>query len=184
MKRGKPDPVLKPFRVSTSDDFTGTRGLLLAPDARSVYASARGEKGGEKEWGFDEIPLTFPFKRPQPQKWRNLARWPFEPGSENSIGLDLGGWAFNESGTVLMIAANRQTFVIDTASGKELGRLEGHAYTPDCVAVSADGTRIATADLYGLVRLWDAKTLRPLHDAPISPRRSNTRNCRPTASGC
>src|SRR5262249_7620880 len=79
---------------------------------------------------------------------------------------DLSGFAFTPNGRELVVAIDRKTFIIDIVAGKELGKLEGHAETPFRVAISADGSCIATADRYGLVRLWDANSLRALHDAP------------------
>ncbi len=134
--------------------------LMLAPDGRSLVIHA----AGEKEWGFDRIDIN-PFR-----KTRELIRLPYGPVGAHGHRpgeRDGGASAFSASGGVLVVATqDHTTLVIDSFTGKELGRLEGHADTPDNVAVSADGTRIATADSLGLVRLWDAKTYRPVNDPP------------------
>ncbi|QJW96060.1 WD40 repeat domain-containing protein [Frigoriglobus tundricola] len=171
VERGK--PWGQPFRVRSTEQLPRLRGpdssrnvishkLVLAPDARSVYVPAE----ENKVWGFDEAPLVLPQNDTDPKRRRSVIRWPNDPNAEVRWCSDGGGSAFSGDGNVLVIAANRKTYVIDLVGGKELGRLEGHGSTPGAVAVSADGTRIATADRFGLVRLWDARTFRPLHDAP------------------
>lgn len=145
--RGKPE---KPVRVP------GGERLMLAPDARSLVAFS----ASDREWGFDVVPVAPPYKSaPKPER---RIRWP-RPRDGSDV-RDEGGFAFFASGEKLAVAADRGTFVIDTATGKELGRLDGHADGPTAVAVSADGQRIATADVFGLVRLWDAKTFRAIHE--------------------
>jgi hypothetical protein len=52
--------------------------------------------------------------------------------------------------------------VRDFDEKKDLARLTGHFARATAVAVSADGRRIATASADGLVRVWDARTYRPL----------------------
>ncbi|AWM41582.1 WD domain, G-beta repeat [Gemmata obscuriglobus] len=146
---GKPK---RPVRVPD-----GAR-LMYAPDARSLAVFT----AGDREWGFDVIPIVEPYK--SPPRTRQRLRWPLpHPETEAHDG---GGFAFFPSGDILAVATGRGTLVLDTSRGKELARLEGHADTCGAVAVSADGTRIATADGFGLVRLWDAKTFRSLHEAP------------------
>lgn len=130
--------------------------LMLTPDAGAVVVLvAEGE-----EWGFD----LFEFAT---AKRRTLARWRSEKPPE-----DQGGFAFAPSGRELVVAAGGKTYVLDVVGGTELGRLEGHAGAAGAVAVSADGATIATADAFGLVRLWNAATFRPLgavsgHRAPV-----------------
>lgn len=147
--RGKPE---KPVRVP------GGERLMLAPDARSLVAFV----AGDRDWGFDVVPIVLPHK--SSPRDRQRVRWPVP--RDGSDVYDEGGFAFFPPGEKLAVAADRGTLVIDTAAGKELGRLEGHADAPTAVAVSDDGARIATADAFGLVRFWDAKTFRPLTEAP------------------
>ncbi|MCI0704705.1 MAG: hypothetical protein L0241_26920, partial [Planctomycetia bacterium] len=148
---GKP---ARPVRVRDSGRF------MLTPDGQSLIVLAV----EEKEWGFDLVNLT-------DGKSRQLVRWPITPPEGEAEGEgeyefeQWGGCAFFPLGKGVVIGNGRKAVVIDLVAGKELGRLEGHSGTLTAVTVSADGTRIATADDYGLVRLWDAKTLRPLHDA-------------------
>jgi WD40 repeat protein len=130
--------------------------LMLTPDAKGlvVFASDR------EEWGFD----LFDFATGERS---TLTRWRYTAEQLDDGGpADRGGFAFSPSGRELAVAAGGKTYVLDVIRGKELGQLEGHADTPSAVAFSADGTTIATADTHGLVRLWDANTLRAIHDAP------------------
>ncbi len=168
---GKPQPPmlvsnaagLAPTLIDVPTGKAIAHRLMLAPDGRSLALHA----ADEKEWGFDVAPLTLPYKS-APRKPARI-RLPYGPANEflhRGGEWDGGGYAFFPAGEKLAVATDRFTVVIDTVSGKELGRLEGHADTPSAVAVSADGTVIATADEHGLVRLWDAKTYRPVHDVP------------------
>lgn len=130
--------------------------LMLTPDARGLVLYTE----EEQEWGFDHFDLAT-------GKQRALVRWPETiPRTANETRIDRGGWAFTPNGRALVVAIDGKTLVLDIAQGKEVGRLEGHADTPTAVAVSADGSCIATADRFGLVRLWDAQTFRALNDAP------------------
>lgn len=54
--------------------------------------------------------------------------------------------------------------VRDFASKKDVARLTGHFARVTAVAVSPDAKLLATASADGLIRIWDAKTYRPLHD--------------------
>jgi WD40 repeat protein len=72
--------------------------------------------------------------------------------------------AFSPDAGRLLITVSRGAAVLDVATGKERGRLEGHAAELSAFAFSPDGKRIATADENGLIRLWDAVTLRPLNE--------------------
>jgi hypothetical protein len=54
--------------------------------------------------------------------------------------------------------------VRDFAAKKDLARLTGHFARVSAVAVSPDGTKLATASSDGLIRVWDAATFRPLHE--------------------
>jgi WD40 repeat protein len=139
----------------------GTR-LMVTPDSLGLVVFNQ----GVSEWGFDQYDLTTGEKR-------QLTRWKYDP-NDPAQPIDWGGFAFTPSGRELVVVVagkDRRTYVIDLATGKERGGLEGHAQVVAdglgiVTAVSADGARIATADASGLVRLWDAKTLRAINDAP------------------
>jgi WD40 repeat protein len=133
---------------------------LVTPDAGALVALT----DDDLEWGFDRCDLATGAKR-------KLTRWKHDPDSD-ARPSDHGG-TFTPSGRELVavvFAEDRKTYVIDLATGKERGHLGGHEAVygegaGGMTAVSADGTRIATADAHGLLRVWDAKTLRALHDA-------------------
>ena len=144
---GKPT---KPLRLPD------VKRLMPTPDGRALVMYA----AEEHEWGFDHFDLTS-------GKLRKLIRWRYTAAQlvHHDSPDDAGGFAFTPDGREFVVGIDLKTYVIDLITGKELGRLEGHADTPCAVAVSADGACIATADVYGLVRLWDANTLRPFEEA-------------------
>lgn len=107
-----------------------------------------------REWGFDRFAFDTGKREP-------LARWPRDATEPRTP----GAWAFAPNGGAIALAVGPNTHVLDVSEGKELGRLEGHAGDVTTVAWSADGARIATADDFGLVRVWNATTLRPVEEA-------------------
>ena len=158
---GKPS---KPARVSSApgpaprfgrgEGERITNRLMLTPNGRGVVTHA----ADEKMWGFDRSDVGIPAKR------RELLRLPHGPAGDvrDRPGTqDSGAHCFFPSGDALAVAFDRQTVIFDCFAGKALGRLEGHAEALTAVAVSADGSTIATADRYGLVRLWEVPSARP-----------------------
>lgn len=143
---GKPSkPVLAP----------DAKWPILTPDARALIVFTQ----EENTRGFDYFDLTT-------GESRKLHRRRYTPAELDGPLNNSGSFAFTPTGRELVVAIDRKTTLIDLATGKGLGHFEGHVGTPLAVAVSADGTRIATADVFGLVRLWDAKTMRAINDAP------------------
>lgn len=146
----------RPVRAPASEQ------LILTPDASALVVFVR----EADEWGFDHFELATGKRRP-------LTRWRYTAEQIDAGGPSgTAGSAFGPSGRELAVAVDKKTYVIDVVRGKELGRLEGHADAPGTIAFSADGSTIATADRFGLVRLWDTNTLRPFepttgHRAPI-----------------
>lgn len=61
---------------------------------------------------------------------------------------------------VITVGFDRVPLVRDVADGRVLARLVGHPGV-QAVAVSEDGSRLATADAAGLIRVWDGQTFRP-----------------------
>jgi Flp pilus assembly protein TadD len=81
--------------------------------------------------------------------------------------------AFSPDGQRLASASGDQTVKIwDSATGKELFTLEGHASYVVSVAFSPDGQRLATGSIDQTVRIWDSVTGKELitlkgHSAPV-----------------
>ncbi len=141
---GKPaKPVSVP--VSQGDN------LMVSPDARSLVTLLT----GVDEWGYDRHDLST-------GKQSELIRRKYDP--QHPDRPLPGAFAFTSSGDGLAVVINDHVSVLDLTTAKERGRLEGHTSAPTAIAISADGARIVTTDEYGLIRVWDAKTLRPVHE--------------------
>lgn len=131
---------------------------VLTPNATGLVLPAA-PGGGAR--GFDLFALATAERVP-------LVRWPAGPAPSG----EPGPAAFAPNGRVLAVAGGARAHLFDITTGTELGRLEGHAADVTAVAWAADGARVATADAAGLVRFWDAATLRPCepvlgHTAPV-----------------
>jgi hypothetical protein len=140
VRAGKPQP---PVAVPATDV------LILSPKGDALVLPVT----DAREWGFDRFAFDTGKREP-------LARWPRDADPRAP-----GAWAFAPHGRAVAITVGPNTHVLDVSEGKELGRLEGHTGDVTAVAWSADGTQIATADAFGLVRVWNATTLRPLEEA-------------------
>jgi len=57
----------------------------------------------------------------------------------------------------------RPILLWETATGKEVGRLEGHTASVSCLAWAPDGNRLASGSYDGTVRLWDVAKRREIH---------------------
>ena len=67
--------------------------------------------------------------------------------------------AFSPDGQRLASASRDRTVKIwDSATGKELFALKGHAGGSRCVAFSPDGQRLASGSSDKTVRIWDSAT--------------------------
>jgi WD40 repeat protein len=95
---------------------------------------------------------------------QKLAKIPWQRGPQRDGQDPDTVLALAPDGKHLVVAIECKASVIDVATGKERGRLEGHVAELTTITFSPDGKRIATADELGLIRLWDADTLRPLND--------------------
>jgi WD40 repeat protein len=146
----------KPVRTPRDSSYPP----VITPDGHELVEGV----WTEKEAGYDLVELGT-------GKRKKLSRQQ-HPGDENPDLFSNWEWYTTTdcvcfpSGTAFVQPRRCGVAVIDLTTGKELGQLRGHSSAPTAIAVSADGTRLATADCYGLIRLWDTKTLRPLHDAP------------------
>jgi WD40 repeat protein len=64
-------------------------------------------------------------------------------------------------------SATAKVVVFDTATWKQTSSLVGHEGVIKDLEISPDGTKIASSDAFGLVRIWDLKTGEPLQAIPI-----------------
>ena len=72
--------------------------------------------------------------------------------------------AFSPDGKKLVTGNNnKEVFVWDTATGKELAQLEAHVSSIYDIAYAPDGQHFATCSYDGTSQLWDAKTNEPTH---------------------
>ncbi len=154
LRRGR--PPARPVRISTTAAAAVSPLLDLTPDGRAIFVLVH---DGD-QWGLDQVPLGVKWKDSTAEPRRKIVRW------SNAQWPRDGRFAFSCSGNRLALAVERQTFLVDVETGQELGRLGGHAGRVVHVAIAANGHRIATADEFGLVRVWDASSLRPVHEVP------------------
>ncbi|MCE9562737.1 MAG: hypothetical protein K8U57_11885 [Planctomycetes bacterium] len=138
----------------------------LSDDPKMWYFPALTHDGGAlvdtKPDGYDLVDLATGKRRTIPlqplPEGKNDRSYEILEGSHPAANLCF------PTGRIHVEARSLRTRIVDLESGKELRQLRGHTSTPTATAVSADGTRMATADCDGIIRLWDAKTLRPIND--------------------
>ena len=73
------------------------------------------------------------------------------------------GMAFSPDGKILAVASEWDVATLwDSASGRMIGVLEGHARFPEAIAFSPDGRTIATGAADDTLKLWDVPaSIRP-----------------------
>src|SRR5207244_3422974 len=59
--------------------------------------------------------------------------------------------------------------VWEVSTGRLLGNLIGHSKTVDTVVFSSDGTRLASADWGGTVKVWEVSHNQELHTLKLTP---------------
>jgi WD40 repeat protein len=95
---------------------------------------------------------------------KELRRFPGKEGRDAISGCQ--ALALSPVGAVLA-ASDRENYTIrlyEVATGKERPRLDYPEFTPECLAFSPDGKRLAAGGRHGL-RLWDAATGKSWHAA-------------------
>jgi WD40 repeat protein len=89
---------------------------------------------------------------------------PFDPSGLSSQMIAKS--VFSADGKMLAVAAGKLGHVFDLATGKELGKLEGHTHIIEDIAFSKDGKRLVTAAYDQTAALWDRETFKRLHSFP------------------
>jgi len=166
-------------RVLRSNDINADLFVGLAWGTEGGFAVVRRvnrDRNGRGTLAPDDLRVwefTDPLAMPPPlfptvwSKWASQYQADIErPKSRGEFAMSPSGRrgpALSPDGKQLLRAIERGVSVLDTVTGKERGRLEGHAAELSVIAFSSNGQRIATVDEAGLIRLWDAATLRPLN---------------------
>jgi WD40 repeat protein len=148
------DALAKVWDVATGKELLSlaghqraVTGAAFAPDGTRLATA--GEDQTARIWGVDAGPDVF---------------------QHDGLG-PLSSVAFSKDGKSLATAASapsrqRMARVWDVASGKDLFTLEGHGNRVWDVAMSPDGTRLATASLDRTARIWDAASGKELLTLP------------------
>jgi len=90
--------------------------------------------------------------------WKRLVRRPFEL---------LQPVRFTPDSRYLVGGSTNRVVVVDTETWKPTASLVGHHGVIEDLEVSPDGTKIASVDRSGLVRIWDLRSGKPLQDLPF-----------------
>jgi WD40 repeat protein/Tfp pilus assembly protein PilF len=136
---GRAPRLMHPCAV-TAVAFThdGERLATVDDDHRVVLWDARsGDKLGE----FPEIPTESPQRRT----------------ARGRVQRDARGVAFNATGRLLAILGDREVMLLDPIT-HQLAAILLHETDVSSIAFSPDGDRIASIDVNGTIRIWNATT--------------------------
>jgi WD40 repeat protein len=104
---------------------------------------------------------------------------PLPPGAVGRLGTlrfrhdgDVNTFALSADGKTLATASGQVVVLWDSATGKELRRLEGHTGTVRSLAFTADGRTLASEADDNCIRLWNTRTAKAVRriEVPLAPR--------------
>jgi small GTP-binding protein len=170
IRRGFTGKIVRKLRYTHSP----VRAIAWSPDARHLAASTL--PGGTTVWSaagevlyafdFGSLGLQWsPDGRQLAVAGLGLNIVDMATGDIRSI-LRQGGhydtaW-WPDSSRLAAGKASKEIPIVDTEDGKTIAVLEGHTGDVYRVAISADSRLLASAGMEGYVRVWDARTWKPL----------------------
>ena len=153
--------VLVALPAAAQDALVPPLAPLTVESAASVVPLARLGRGvvRDVQWSPDGVSLAVA---------TTLGVWlqPADPSADARLiegQLGASAIAFRPDGRTLAVGGDDGSLMIASVrAAVEQQRAERHIYAVNAVGYSADGARLASADVSGVVRVWDADTLAEL----------------------
>lgn len=164
--------VLHTFKVDGLGDYPTITAMHFTPDNKILVAGS--DKGYILAWDLDKGKLLY--KIQDPDRW--VDDFGFSPdGSLMAVGgyhvhvyrtfsgmltqsydqlpsAGYGPW-FSQDGTLKTLAFHSGLFIMDVASGAELGRVVGHEFSNGSAALTPDGSALILGQTTGMLQVRD-----------------------------